>query len=202
MRNNDSRLREQIDRLGRPAIGTLNREIARHERKESYRRVALGVLACLIVTMAAIIIITNLWVAVLQVDGSSMNPLLQMDEVVLAVRTDSPKKNDVIAFTHNDKIYIKRVIALGGDRVDMSKDGTVSVNGETLKEPYVTSLSRGSCDIELPFQVPPGSVFVLGDNRPQSLDSRDSRIGTVSGEQIVGKVKFRMWPVLQTGSIS
>jgi len=203
MRNDsDSRIREQVDRLGRPSVGTLNREIARHERSESYRRVALGILISLVVAAAAIVIVTNLWLAVLQVDGSSMNPLLQMNEIVLVARKNNPVRNDIIAFSHNNKIYIKRVIAVGGSQVEVKEDGTVAVNGRAQNEPHVADPSRGGCDIAFPFQVPSGAFFVMGDNRPSSMDSRDSRIGPVTREQIVGKIVFRLWPLSRLGRVS
>jgi len=200
-KNSENRFREEVDRLGRPTIEMLNREIARQERKESYIRLICGALTSFIAAVAVIIIITNLWVAVLQIDGSSMNPLLQMDEIVLAVRTNLPATNDVIAFEHSGKVYIKRVIAMGGDTVDVREDGKVTVNGKTLDEPYVTELSLGSCDIDLPYQVPSETVFVLGDNRPLALDSRDSRFGIVGREQIIGKIKFRAFPLSRFGSV-
>ncbi|MCL2105948.1 MAG: signal peptidase I [Oscillospiraceae bacterium] len=203
MRNNsDAKIREQVNALGLPCIETLNREIARQERLRAYRRLALGLLAGLVVAAAVIVLITNLWVAVLRIDGSSMTPLLKMDEIVLAVRTGSPEKNEIIALNHNNKLHIKRVVALAGDRVDIGEDGVVSVNGNALSEPYVSEPSFGSCDIELPFQVPPGAVFVLSDNRADSIDSRDSRFGVVEREQVIGKVIFRMWPLPRLGSIA
>jgi len=193
--NTCDHIRAVVDRLGLPSIRQLNQEIARLERRESYRRVALGTLVSLVAVAAMIVIVTNLWLAVLQVDGSSMNPLLQTNEIVLVVRKDNPARNDIVAFTHNNKIYIKRVIAVGGDQVEIREDGTVSVKGRILDEPYITELSRGSCDIEFPYQVPPETFFVMGDNRPLSMDSRDSRLGPVNREQIVGRVTFRLWPL-------
>ena len=193
--NTRDQIRAVVDRLGHPSIRQLNQEIARLERRESYRRVALGTLVSLVAVAAMIVIVTNLWLAVLQVDGSSMNPLLQTNEIVLVVRKDNPARNDIVAFTHNNKIYIKRVIAVGGDQVEIGEDGTVSVKGRILDEPYVTELSRGSCDIEFPCQVPPETFFVLGDNRPASLDSRDGAFGMVGREQIIGRLVCRIWPL-------
>ncbi|MCL1896387.1 MAG: signal peptidase I [Clostridiales bacterium] len=195
-------IREQVDRLGRPGMEMLEREIARQDRMESHKKLLRGALTAVLCAAAAIIIATNLWIAVLQIDGSSMNPLLNINEIVVAVRADNPEKGDVTAFSSNNKIYIKRVIATGGDTVEIGEDGMVSVNGSTLNEPYILSPGLGECDIDFPFQVPPGSYFVLGDNRPSSLDSRSDRLGTVSKDQVIGKVMFRIWPLPQIGGIS
>ena len=203
MRNNkESKMRAQLDRFARPTAGTLRREIARHERMESYGKLALGVLGSLVVVAAAIVLVTNLWLAVLTVDGTSMSPLLEMNEIVLVVRKGEPARNDVIAFTHSDKIYIKRVIGAGGDQVEIREDGIVAVNGRTLNEPYAAELCRGNCDIEFPYQAPAETFFVMGDNRSASMDSRDSRFGPVSREQIVGRVTFRLWPLSRIGRVS
>ncbi|MCL2655737.1 MAG: signal peptidase I [Coriobacteriia bacterium] len=198
----DIRIREEVDRLGRPNVEMLDTEILRQERKESYSRLTRGVITGLIAAVAVILVVTNLWLAVLQVDGSSMNPLLRMNDIVLTVRTSSPAPSDVAAFYHNNKIYIKRVIAIGGDIVDITRDGRVSVNGTNLNEPYVARKSIGDCDIEFPYQVPSGTFFVLGDNRPTALDSRNSEFGTISRDQIIGKVIFRLWPLTRIKGIS
>ena len=191
---NNNRIREQVDRLGRASIPMLDFEIERLERVESMKRLGRSLLTSLITVSAIIILITNLWVTVLQVDGSSMNPLLEMDEVVITIECDKPIRNDIIAFHQNNKLYIKRVIAVAGDRVAINSEGIVSVNGNTLNEPYVAQLSLGNSDIEFPYMVPAGTVFVLGDNRVISSDSRDSRFGTISMDQIIGEVAFTVWP--------
>jgi len=199
--NKDNRIREEVERVGRPTIEMLDREIARQGRKESYGRLIRGILVVLTAAVAVIVIVTNLWICVLQVDGSSMNPLLQMNEIVFSVRTDNPARNDVIAFYHNNTLYIKRVIALSGDTVNIDADGFVSVNGQLLDEPYVAEHSRGELDIDLPYTVPPETVFVMGDNREVALDSRLSEFGPVSREQIIGKVIFRLWPLSRIGAL-
>jgi len=149
-----------------------------------------------------IVLATNLWLAVQQINGSSMNPLLQMDEIVVAVRGSNPERNDVIAFNHNQKLHVKRVIAVAGDWVEIDANGIVSVNGSKPTEPYVSELSLGNCDLTFPYQVPAGTVFVLGDNRPLSLDSRDSKFGPVDREQIIGILKFGIWPLSKIGRVS
>ena len=199
--NKNIRIRKQVDRLGRPSIGMLDREIERLERKESLICLGRDFLMSLITVAAIIIIITNFWISVLQIDGSSMSPLFQKDEIVLSIKSANPIKNDVIAFNQNNKLYIKRVVAIEGDKVSIDSEGIVSVNDEILDEPYVTKLSLGNSDIEFPYIVPFGTVFVLGDNREISFDSRDSRFGPVSTGQIVGEVTFIVWPLSRAGKV-
>jgi len=193
--NNDDKIREQVDRLGRPTMDMLKSEIAWHERRESYLRLARGILLSLVATAATILTITNLWVTVLQVDGSSMNPHLGVGEIVIATRNDEPAQYDVIAFYHNNKLKIKRVIGRAGDTVNIDSSGAVFINGNELDEPYVINKSLGQGDVKFPFEVPLGTVFVLGDNRADSMDSRDTRFGPLPREQIIGKVVFSLWPL-------
>jgi len=200
-KDKESVARAQVNRLGRPSVEQLNRECARLERRGSYWRMARGVLIGLVLAAALTVLLTNLWVAVLRVDGSSMNPLLHMGQVVIAVKNDTPGQGDVIAFYQGNKAHIKRVVAVAGEQVDIDENGAVTVNGAKLDEPYVKEPSLGSRDIEFPYLVPAGTVFVLGDNRANSLDSRNSRFGPVPREQIIGKVVFSVWPLRGAGKI-
>jgi len=195
MSGSDAATRELVNQIGRPSVATMDRELARLDRVKSYRRLAFMIATCFAAVAAAVIIATNTWVAVMQVQGSSMTPLLKMNEIVFAVRGGGCERNDIIAFHHNNKLLIKRVIAMAGDTVEIDAEGAVTVNGQALHEPYITTPSLGTCDIEFPYMVPSGTVFVLGDNREQATDSRDSRFGPVSREQIVGKVTFGLWPL-------
>lgn len=200
-KNDDTKIREQVDKLGRPSLEMLDKEITLQTRKEFSWRLARTIAISLIVAVAVVIIVTNVLTPVLQVNGSSMNPLLRANDIVLTVKTSTYAKNDVIAFDLNNTIYIKRVIALGGDTVDIGQDGTVLVNGKALNEPYATGKTLGERTIEFPYQVPTDTLFVLGDNRGITQDSRDSAFGTVKRGQIIGKVIFRLWPPLSIRSI-
>ena len=130
-----------------------------------------------------------------------MNPTLQTDEVLLCVRTGKIRQGDIIAFHYNNKILLKRVIAVSGDTVDLDEDGTVYLNGEKLEEPYVSELALGECDVQLPYQVPEGRVFVMGDHRAVSIDSRSATVGVIAEENIAGKVLFRVYPFGRFGGV-
>ena len=194
-------IREQVDILGIPPKEMLQKEIARQERGAAYKRLMWRILTCMVVSAAVIVLITNIWVTVLQIEGSSMAPLLEMNDIVLTVMESNPERNDIVAFNHNNKLHVKRVIAVAGDRVSIDENGVVSVNGRELNEPYISQLSLGTCDLEFPFSVPAGTVFVLGDNRPQSMDSRDSTFGVIGKDQIIGRVTIRVWPLARFGEL-
>jgi signal peptidase I len=175
----------------------------KHERyKQKYRRVLQSTVWLLVIAAAVAVLVVTLWMPVLQIYGKSMTPTLNAGEIVVLKKTHDFKCGDVIAFYYNNKILIKRVVAEAGDWVDISDDGTVIVNGKELDEPYVSEKALGECDLTLPYQVPDERVFVLGDHRSVSVDSRSSQIGCVADEQIVGKLIFRVWPFKQVGGIA
>ena len=130
-----------------------------------------------------------------------MTPTLGAGNIAVGVKGSSFDQGDIIAFYYNNKILVKRVIALPGDWVDIDQSGNIYVNGELLDEPYVQDKALGECDIELPYQVPEGRLFVCGDHRSTSVDSRSSSVGCVAEEQIAGKIIFRIWPLSDFGFI-
>lgn len=156
----------------------------------------------LMIVAAAAILVSMLIFPILNIHGSSMTPTLNDGEIVICLKNAHYQDGDMIAFYYNNKILVKRVIAQEGEWVDIDKDGVVSVNGEILDESYVQELALGECDIELPYQVPDGRVFVLGDHRSVSIDSRSTSVGSVSDEQIVGKLIFRIWPLKSIGLVN
>ena len=183
----------------RPSYEQLEAEQNRIRYKRRYRSVLRSTLYTLITVAAVAVLVATLWLPVLQIYGSSMTPTLRDGEIVFSVKTTDMVPGDVIAFYYNNKILVKRVIAGPGDWVNISPDGTVYVNGEMLEEPYLEEKAFGDADIELPYQVPDGRIFVMGDHRATSVDSRHIAVGCVAEEQIVGKIVFRVWPVDRLG---
>ena len=184
-----------------PTVQQLEAELKREKYRGRYWKMLRGTVAVLVVVAAAAVLISNLLLPILRIYGSSMTPTLVNGDLVAAVRNGTYQRGDIIAFYYNNKILVKRVIGMPGEWVDMDESGTVTIDGEPLEEPYLTEKALGECDIELPYQVPEGRYFVMGDHRSVSSDSRSSQVGCVSEEQIVGKLLFRLWPLDEIGPI-
>ena len=155
----------------------------------------------LIVVAAAAVLIAVLLLPVLQISGSSMTESLQDGDIVVALNSSGYKTGDVIAFYYNNNILVKRVIASSGDWVDIDEEGNVYVNDEPLEEPYITEKSLGDCNITLPYQVPDQRCFVMGDHRATSIDSRNTAVGCVSNDMVIGKILVRVWPLSELGMV-
>ena len=182
-----------------PTTEQLEGELKRVRYKSRYRSVLRSTIYSLITVAAIAVLITTLWFPVLRVYGNSMTPTLQNGEIIFTVKMSEFEPGDIISFYYNNKILIKRVIARSGEWVNMDADGNVYVNEALLDEPYLDEKAFGDCNIELPYQVPEGRVFVMGDHRSTSVDSRNSAVGCVAQEQIVGKILFRVWPLEKFG---
>ena len=177
-----------------PSKKQVERERKRYRRQKAYNKALSGTVYVLTIVAAVAVLISTLILPVLQIEGTSMEPTLTNGDIVLLMKTTRFERGDLCGFTWNNKLLIKRVIAIPGDWVEIDTDGTVYLNGEALDEPYVQQKAFGECDLEFPFQVPPEQYFVIGDMRESSIDSRNTLIGCVQKEQIVGKVFFRVWP--------
>lgn len=177
-------------------------ELGRVKYSARYRRVLFSTLYALIITAAVAALIATLILPVLQIYGNSMTPTLVEGDIVLSVKTKNIKRGDIISFYYSNRILVKRVIGLPLDEIDIDEDGTVYVNGEKIDEPYVLEKSLGTCDIEFPYQVPEASYFVMGDHRETSIDSRTSAVGSISTDEIVGKIIFSVWPMKHFGAVN
>ena len=184
-----------------PGTRQLEAELAREKYKKRYHSVLRSTVYTLVIVAAIAVLTATLWLPVLQIYGNSMTPTLQDGEIIFTVKTSKFEPGDVIAFYYNNKILVKRVICGPADWVNMDEDGTVYVNGTELDEPYLVDKALGDCNIQLPYQVPDGKVFVMGDHRSTSVDSRNTAVGCVAQEQIVGKIIFRIWPLNRLGAV-
>lgn len=185
-----------------PTIEQVENEMQRLDYRSRLRRAITSTIYTLIVVAAATVLIAVLVMPVMHIYGDSMNPTLEEEDIVVAVKGKTFETGDVVAFYYNNKILVKRVIGKEGDWVDIDKAGNVYVNNVRLDEPYVTGLAFGECDIQLPYQVPESRIFVMGDHRDVSIDSRSSSIGCITQDEIVGKIKFRIWPLDTIGTVN
>lgn len=185
-----------------PTVQQLELEITREKRKHSYSRALRSTLYTLLVVAAIAILVATMVMPILQISGTSMTPVVSQGDITMVVRGSNPVRGDIIAFYYNNKVLIKRVIGLPGEWVNIDADGNVYINDELLDEPYITDKALGDCSIQLPYQVPDGRYFVIGDHRSTSRDSRSTLVGAVSEEQIMGTVTLRIWPLDRIGFLN
>lgn len=187
--------------LPRPTIEQIQAELKRLKSRNQYVHLLSTTIFSLMSAAAAAVLICVLLMPILRIYGSSMEPTLHDGEIVISLKNAQPDPGDLIGFYYNNKILVKRVIAVSGDWVNIDPAGNVSVNDIPLDEPYVMEKALGECDISLPYQVPEGRIFVMGDHRLTSVDSRSTSVGCTAEEQIVGQIVFCIWPPRDFGFV-
>lgn len=186
-----------------PTASQLEEELKREQYRHRYSYVLRNTIYTLIVVAALSVLAATLFLPVLQIYGTSMEPTVTAGDIVVSLKGSEFKQGDLICFYYQNTVLVKRVIAVSGDWVDMDEAGNVYVNGELLEEPYLEENAKayGTVTIEFPYQVGEGRIFVMGDHRSTSIDSRTEEIGDVAEEYIIGKIVFRIWPLSRIGAL-
>lgn len=187
--------RRKGQEVPKPSMEQVEAAKARNEYKQRYKRTLGSTVSVLIVVAAIAVLISSLLLPVIQVSGNSMEPTLYDGDILVLVKTAQYQRGNLVCISWQNKRLLKRVIGLPGDKVSMDGDGNVYVNEVLLEEPYLMTKSLGDVDIEFPCYVPDDRLFVLGDQREVSVDSRFSGIGCVKNEQVIGRVLFKAWPI-------
>lgn len=161
-------------------------------------------------SVAAVLVVFTMLFRLCRVDGSSMRKTLENGQMLITTSVGEPEPGDIIVFSMTtdspyydlNEALVKRVIAKGGDVVNIDyQAGTVSVNGEVLQEAYIAEPTYLGYDVTFPYTVPEGTVFVMGDNRNASLDSRSSYVGCIDERDILGKVLLCFLPFSDFGVV-
>lgn len=184
-----------------PTSAQLKEELDRVKYRSRFASTFRNTVYVLIVVAAVAILVAVLLLPVLRIYGHSMNDTLEEGDIVVSLKGSDFHPGDVVAFYYNNKILVKRVIGSAGDWIDMDSEGNVYVNQKLIDEPYIREKAYGECNIELPYQVPESRIFVMGDNRDVSIDSRNTAVGCIAEEQIVGKIVFQVWPLSEIGPV-
>lgn len=185
-----------------PTTAQLEAELERSRKsdaKTSFSPVIAAVYAALTIMIAAAVLVY--FFPALKITGNAMNPSLESGDIIVAARFSEVKKGDIGLFRFGNKIMVKRMVAAGGEIVNIDGEGNLSINRTIVEEPYIKNKALGQYDLDPDFEVPAGCGFFMGDNRTASIDSRLSRIGCPDDDQIIGRVVLRVWPLGRFGTL-
>ncbi|MBR0408511.1 MAG: signal peptidase I [Clostridia bacterium] len=186
---------KRMKKASYPSLEEIQQEMSRVRSQGRYHQALRSTVSTIIVVAALAVLVAALLLPVLRVTGTSMQPAFQPGDIIVAYKTDSFQPGDLCCFYYNNKLIVKRVIAMGGDKVEIDEEGRVAVNDLLLEEPYVSEYDFGQCDLDFPYTVPQGTLFVLGDNRPVAVDSRSINFGCINTDDMAGKIMLRVWPL-------
>ncbi len=161
---------------------------------KKFIKTTVKIVVSIILTVSLLLNIFTFVMPVVKYYGSSMSPILEDEQILIVSKMSEIKSGDIIAFYYNNKVLVRRVVAVGNEQITVDVFGTVSVNGNELEEPYIQNKTLGQCNIDFPYTVPSNTYFVLGDNREVSMDSRLKEIGTVADDRVIGKIVFSIKP--------
>jgi len=184
-----------------PTTTQLENELQRVKYKFRYNKLLKNTIYVILIVASLSLLLATLVFPVLKIYGKSMMPTLSSGDIVVGIKQSKYKNGDVIAFYYNNKILVKRIVAVSLQSVNIDESGNVYVDDELLVESYVYEKSFGESNIVFPYQVPDSNYFVLGDSRENSVDSRNSSIGTIKEDEIIGKIIFKVWPLKRFGLV-
>ena len=196
-------LMNEDNKENRPTIEQVRAEKDKLAHKRRFRRMFVNTLAVLIVVAAVAVLISTLFMPVIQVSGDSMEPSMKDGDILLLVRSKDPDSGDVCCISWQNKMLLKRVIGLPGDKVDMDSEGNVYVNGSKLDEPYVQDLCLGECDVKFPVSFIPDDYYQNGEpGHPQYELTSQYKI--VDGQHVNSIKRYKGSQVITTsaGSLS
>ena len=194
-------MKKQTTAPASPNVEELQQELKRVKHDQRFRKLLRSTVYTLIVVAACAVLVAVLFMPVLRIYGSSMTPTLSEGEIVISLKGADIQQGDIVGVYYGNKLLIKRCIAAEHQWVDIDKDGYVYVDGALVDEPYLTERAFGETNIQLPYQVPDTSIFVMGDHRTTSIDSRNTSVGCIDTENIIGKIVFRIWPLKDFGVV-
>lgn len=164
----------------------------KHQAPATPKDTAIRILVLLLVVIVLLVNLFSHVVSVVHYYGDSMEPTLSDRQLLVIAKTGRVDEGDMVAFYYNNKVLVRRVICAGGRELSIDNAGNVTIDGQALEEPYVSTRSFGQCNLTFPYSVPVGQYFVMGDNRAIAMDSRLAEIGTISADRVIGKVVFNL----------